>query len=224
MRSLELALYCEGPTDQLFLSIIIQRSSRKILEQHKQGSINVPRVETIEINKTGLRRDECVFQAACKAAKYHILVVHADADHPTREKALRERFQPGYTLVQRTEGKICKNLLPIIPVRMTEAWMLADHEAMQNVLETSLRIQELGLPSKARQVESDPDPKHTLRQIMQKAAAERSRRRREVDLNSLYAPLGSRISLERLGNVPSYKQFMKDLTETLKILNLIQTT
>lgn len=222
MRSLELALYCEGPTDQLFLSIIIQRSSRKILEQYKQGSINISRVETIKINKTGLRRDECVFQAASKAAKYHVLIVHADADHPTREKALLERFQPGYRLVQQAEEKICKNLLPIIPVRMTEAWMLADHEAMQDVLETALRVQELGLPSKARQVESDPDPKHTLRQIMQRACAERSRRHRAVDLRSLYAPLARRINLERLGNVPSYKQFVKDLTETLKILNLVE--
>ena len=73
-----------------------------------------------------------------------------------------------------------------------------------------------------RQIESDPDPKQTLKQIMQRAYTGRSRRHREVDLSPLYAPLGRRISLDRLNDVPSYHQFVDDLTATLRTLNLIK--
>ena len=100
--------------------------------------------------------------------------------------------------------------------------LAADHDLLRREIGTSISAQNLGLVSKARQVESDPDPKRTLKELIRKANAERSRRRREVDLNALYAPLGRGISLERLGNVPSYEEFVKDFTRTLKILNLIE--
>lgn len=221
MRNLELALYCEGPTDQLFLSIIIQRTSRKILEQYGQRSINIPRVERIEINKTGLRQDECVWQAACKATKYHILIVHCDADRSTGERAFSERFQPGYERVQQTAGKVCKNLLAIIPIRMTEAWMLADHEAWRDVVETDLRIQELGLPRRARQVESIGDPKQTLKQVLQRIYSDKARRHRQTDIVVLYEPLANAIRLERLNEVPAYYKFREDLIRALSNLKFI---
>lgn len=56
---------------------------------------------------------------------------------------------------------------------------------------------------------------------MQRAHSEHSRRRHEMDLNRLYLPLGRRISLERLSYVPSYKQFVDDLTEALQALHFI---
>jgi len=90
------------------------------------------------------------------------------------------------------------------------------------LMRTNMKPQELGLVSKARQVESDPDPKQTLRTIMQKACAERSRRRRDIDLEPLYAALGYQISLDRLRQVPSYQQFVQDLTTTLQALKLLQ--
>ena len=225
MKALALALYAEGSTDRYFLPSIIRRTSRLILDRHGQSRLEVRPVDLIEINKVGISQNECILQAAQKAIENHMLIVHCDADHPTPEKALKERFLPGYELVQQAQEQICKSLVPIIPIQATEAWMLAaDHDLLRREIGTNKSARDLGLVSRARQVESDPDPKQTLKEIIRKANEERSRRRREVDLRLLYAPLGREISLERLGNVPSYKQFMKDLTETLKILNLIQTT
>ncbi len=223
MKNLALALYTEGVTDQHFLPDVIRRTSRRILDQFSQNTIRVQPVDTIEFSKIGLGQSECIFYAAHKASKYHLLIIHCDADHPTPEKALRERFRPGYELVQKTSEHLCKSLVPIIPVQMTEAWMLAaDHDLLREVIGTSIRARDLGLVNRVRQVESDPDPKQTLKQIMHRAYAERSRRHREVDLSSLYAPLGRRISLDRLSNVPSYKRFVDDLTATLRTFNLIK--
>jgi len=220
--NLGLALYSEGSTDQRFLQIVIRRTARHVLEQHGRRSVNVPRVEPIKINKIGLRQDECILQAAYEAARYHILIVHADADHPTRDKALSERYQPGYERVQQIDVKICKNLFPVIPVYMTEAWMLADLEALRDVIETDMRPQELRLPRKAKQVELDTDPKQTLKEVLQKAYAHKSRRHRRIDLDFLYEPLALRINLGRLSEVPAYQQFKADLIFALKKLDLIR--
>jgi hypothetical protein len=222
MKRLVLALYAEGTTDEQFLPPIIRRPTESILRQHEQHVANVtarviPR--TVSITK----RDECILQAARHASSCDILIIHCDADAPTPEKALRERFHPGYELVKQTAEWVCRSLVPIIPIRMTEAWMLAaDHVLLKRLIGTTMTTQDLGLVNKARQVESDPDPKQTLKRIIQRAHAERSSRHRDVDISPLYTALGNQMSLDRLNSVPSYQQFVADLTATLKILNLIQ--
>jgi hypothetical protein len=224
MMRLALALYAEGNTDNHFLPLIIRRTSRKILAEHEQSHMNVAPIEPIKLTEKKHTRDENILQAARQAVRYQALIVHSDADYPSPERALKERILPGFHLVQQhTKGSVCEKLLPIIPVQMTEAWMLAaDHDLLREVIGTSIRAQDLGLVNRVRLVESDPDPKQTLKQIIHRAYTERSRRHREVDLSSLYAPLGRRISLDRLSNVPSYKRFVDDLTATLRTLNLIK--
>ena len=58
VRSLVLALYAEGPSDHLFLPIVIQRTLRQLLEQHKQMAVRVLPVKSIELNRTGLGQAE----------------------------------------------------------------------------------------------------------------------------------------------------------------------
>jgi hypothetical protein len=102
---------------------------------------------------------------------------------------------------------------------MTEAWMLADSEALSLVVGASPE----GLPPHPHQVESEPTPKEKLEQIIQDALARYPRRRRRPFKQSLYKefyePLARQISLERLRGVPAYRQFEADLTDTLIKLN-----
>src|SRR5207249_3578543 len=95
----------------------------RILRQGEQQAANVtarivPRTTSIT------KRDEAILQAARNASSCDILIIHCDADAPTSERALRERFHPGYELVKQTAERVCRSLVPIIPIRMTEAWML----------------------------------------------------------------------------------------------------
>lgn len=96
--------------------------------------------------------------------------------------------------------------------------MLADPEALRNVIGTNLSAEELGIPVHPHQVESDPAPKQTLDGAIQRAVAQR--RRRRIALQSVYDPLARQISLTRLGGVPAYAQFVADLTQTLIALHL----
>lgn len=221
MKNVALALYAEGPTDQLFLPEVIRRTAKQNLNQSGHQYIDVKPVDPISFSKSGMKRDECILQAARRAANYNILIIHADADYRTAERALKERFYPGYSLVQQAQEDVCRCVIPIVPVQMTEAWMLADPEALRTALGTSKKAQELGLPQKAKLVEADSDPKQTLKMIVGKANTHRTRQR-FVEVNSIYTLLGRKVDLLRLGDVPAYQRFMQDLVNAFRIINLIE--
>ncbi|SRR5260370_23723403 len=130
MRVLVLGLYAEGSTDHDFLPPVIQKTAERILAQHEQCEVEAL-VFPIEPSKS-VKKDHAkgILQAARDSFGYHALIVHADADDPTPEKALSERILPGYRLVQHAKGQVCKHLVPIIPVQAIEAWVLADYELL----------------------------------------------------------------------------------------------
>jgi hypothetical protein len=223
MATLVLAFYAEGPSDEHFLPLIIQRTTEQLLVQRGRTIVDVlePMVLKPSLDREATRAER-ILAVARRASGYHALVVHADADHATPEHALNERIWPGFELVRQAREAVRHQLVPLIPVQMTEAWLLADPEALRVVVGTNLESHVLGLPDRAHQVESFPDPKQALNQVIQNALANRPRRRRRLDLNTVYEPLARQISLERLEGVPAYRRFVNDMSETLTALNLIQ--
>lgn len=227
MITLVLALMAEGPTDERFLPIIIQRTAEKILRERSRFVVDV--LEPIDLRKeirpgTYKNQAERILLAAQHAAGYHALIVHVDADDRTHHDAIYERIQPGFDLVKASKEDVCRQLIPIIPIRMTEAWMLADPEAFKEVVGTDVPTRNLGLPARPHQVEAELDPKHQLRQAIKLASASRPRRRRRrgIRLGHLYEPLARQIRLERLSAVPAYQRFVDDLTACLIALRLAE--
>jgi hypothetical protein len=217
---LALALYGEGNTDDRFLTLIIQRTSRKILAEYRKSNVNVAPVEPIKLFEKTSTREENILQAARQAFRYQALIVHSDADNPSFNKALKERILPGFHLVQRSTEAVCEQLLPIIPVQAIEAWMLADIEVLCAEIRTDLSARELGIPEKAKQVELVSKPKLRLNEAVSKVNKQ-LRPHQRIDVNLLYEPLGSKLRLGRLSQLSAYQQFVNDLTDTLKSLSLI---
>jgi hypothetical protein len=223
MKVLVLGLFVEGSTDYDFVPPVIRRTTEQILAQHDQSGIYEASVLIIQLT-TNQKKDraESILQAACDAYGYHALIVHSDADDPEPSKAIFERIEPGFKLVQETNENACKDLVAIIPVQAIEAWILADYELLLREVGTDLKANDLGIPEIAKYVQKISKPKRRLEEAVQKAYASRSRRMREIDIRFLYQPIGEKINLKRLQQVPSYLQFVEDLTETLTNLNLIQ--
>lgn len=219
MTTLVLALLAEGPTDELFLPGIIQRTVQNLVLRRGRTVIDVlePMLVTIRPDIQG--QAERILEAAYQTEGYHALIIHADADHHSADRALNERFQPGVLLVQ--DSGINHHLVPLIPIRMTEAWLLADPESLLNIIGTWMNTNALGLPSHPHQIESDPDPKATLKEVVRRATAQRGRRRK-LQVADVFAPLARTISLERLQRVPAYQQFVQDMTGALVELHIIE--
>lgn len=224
MTTLVLALLAEGNTDRRFLPILIQRTAAGILADRGRTVVDVldPVVVEPEIRSAG--QANRMRSVAGQVAGYHALMIHIDADDATPHRALDERFRPGADLIHQAHlsGEfVCNLLIPIVPVHMVEAWMLADTETLRIVIGTTASAEDLGVTSHAHEVEANADPKHMLREVVRRAYINRSRRRRGVSISDLYEPLARQISLNRLRLLPSYQRFQQDLTDALIRLNMI---
>lgn len=222
MKKIGLALYCEGNSDEYVLPILLQRTSRHIIIEGGGSDLNIPPVKRIEVPKSGQGDD--ILAAAIKAGTegYDILFVHKDADDPGSEKVRKNHIEPGLRKVHETTKKVCKNVVPVIPIRETEAWMLADIKILQDILSINMDIKELGLPTRPVLVEKIADPKHVLQETIRKSLEHKSRRHRKINIEAVYTRLAQEVHLDFLKQVPAYKTFASELIQTLKFLNLIR--
>lgn len=78
------------------------------------------------------------------------------------------------------DADVSDHLVPIIPVRMTEAWLLLDELAIRTVAGNPGGRTALSLP-KHHEVERVHDPKSLLRQALLDAASVTGRRRVRLD-------------------------------------------
>ncbi len=140
---LRFALYHEGSSDQHFLPFLIRRTVGRIVAGRERYALDIFEVEAVNEwnglpSPTGAYPTR-VLEAARRAEGFDALVIHRDADSPSTAVALRRYIQPAFKLVEESTEPICKVLIPIIPVRCIESWMLADADALHTVTETNVR-------------------------------------------------------------------------------------
>lgn len=104
--------------------------------------------------------------------EFDVLIVHRDAERAAADSRIEE-----IRAASATAG-IAWPTVPIIPIRMTEAWLLLDEQAIREVAGRPTGNMPLNLPPMAR-VETTPDPKATLKQALATASGLSGRRLRE---------------------------------------------
>lgn len=146
--------------------------------------------------------------------QYELVAVHRDADAVGRDLRLQE-----------IEAAIREHMpqvvhVPVIPVRMTEAWLLVDEEAIRRVAGNPNGRCRLTLPPLKR-VESVADPKSELKRLLA-TASELSGRRLER-FNRRFSE-NRRQLLQRLdaggpvAKLPSWQAFVHDVENGLRRL------
>lgn len=101
---------------------------------------------------------------------FDVIVVHRDADNAGPDPRTQEIINAV------TTEAAAAQVVPVVPVRMTEAWLLLDEAAIRQVAGNPNGRVGLKLP-KPHEVESVADPKHALRQCLLTAADCTGRRR-----------------------------------------------
>ena len=101
--------------------------------------------------------------------------------------------------------------------------LLADPDALRVTVGTNLSPDDLGIPIRAHEIEGEAQPKEHLTAIMRTAYAQRTQRRRGVDIADLYQPLADQIRLEKLKQLPAYRQLIDDTITALTSLGFIST-
>jgi hypothetical protein len=213
-------LYTEGNTDVRFLSSVVERTLFEIA-YYCTGDIET-KLEILEISKTGLSFNDQVLQASnLGQEKYGILIlfIHTDSDDENDIQVFQSKISPALDLLsQQSKDKYCKNLVAIVPIQMTESWMIADRELLKDEIGINKTDEELGIHLNP---ESIKNPKFLIEDIIRLSKEDLTKRRRNkgLEISDLYQIIGQKIELSELNKIPSYIKFKSSLISKLKELN-----
>lgn len=204
------ALYlCEGSSDTGLRLHIESIAADVGMEVH----VTVPDLNRLP-NKPGHSVEDklrAAQQLSDGGHDYDLVVIHRDSD---REPPDRRRSEIAQAVAAVSPGLAH---VPVIPVRMLEAWLLLDHAAIREVAGNPNGRMALDLPKPAR-AESVADPKALLRQAIATASEEKGRSLQK--LQTRFPANRARLlqMLDREGPVTrlaSWRSFTDDLRKAL---------
>ena len=208
----------EGTTDVKFLGQVIRRTFEHVAFDCL-GEIEVFEPELMEpIGATYVKQ---LLNASVSSFEIglQVLCIHADSDSPSANQVLERKLDPAFTDIQAYGGDNCKNLVAVIPIHMSEAWILADVDILREEIGTTLSATHLAL---TRSPESYADPKMAIENAVRLARAGLTRRRRgDLTLADLYQILGQRVRLERLERLGSYLAFKGAVVDAYRRLGFL---
>lgn len=209
----------EGTTDVRFLESIIERTFVEAAMDCK-GVIDVFTPEWIKTQAQTFNDSVLEAAEAAETQGLMVLCVHTDADDALDERARDERIDPSFKKVHDTqEQSICKNLIAMVPVQMTEAWLLADEEALLRAMMSTASLSTLGIENSP---ESYSDPKTKIKEAIRNAHKNRPKRhRQQLTIADLYGPVGQQCDLNKLRLLPSFRKFEEEVRTALQKLNYL---
>lgn len=212
-----IGLATEGTTDIRFFESIVRRTFQEIAMKECRSDIDID-IRRLNTKKTGLSFVEYVKQASYDGVKdfgMMALAIHTDADRETYDGRRRYNIDPAQEELDRQGDDYCKILTPVIPVRMMEAWMLADKELLKSEIGTTKSDNNLGIN---KDPESIADPKAVIEEAIRIAQSDLPRRRRRLIISDLYSIIGDKIGLDKLLSLPSYRRFQDEVRNTYRTL------
>ena len=151
-------------------------------------------------------------QALESSGGVDLLFVHRDAENPRDTEARHREIRTAIV-----EVGYCGPIVAIVPVRMTEAWLLLDESAIRKIAGRPRDTMNLELP-RARDVERIADPKDSLDKILIQASGAKGRRLRKIhrELPRMRNQLLQDLELGGpLEQVPSWVRFRDDTMRAL---------
>lgn len=213
-------LFTEGTTDIRFLESIV-KTTLENLAIECSGYIETE-LQIIKIDKSGLNFNQQVIKAAEKAKKdYEILIlfIHTDSDNKDDSNVFNTKINPAQeTIEQQTDDLVCKKIVAIVPIQMTESWMLVDKELLKNTIGVEGSDIELGIH---KHPEDISNPKAVIENIIRisKEGQVKRKRNKGLTISDLYQIIGQKTDVSKLEKLASYMKFKNSLIEMLRELN-----
>ncbi|WP_437673195.1 DUF4276 family protein [Sorangium sp. So ce131] len=193
-------VYAEGPTDDRFLCNVLNRMLPPLAVEVCKGGFYIDDARRISEPRRmrGASREERIAAAIEESwGECTLFVVHSDGEGAP-DMVRRERIEPGLARARRARPDLVA--AACVPVRETEAWMLADPEAFRRIFETD---RHLPLP---RDPEAEADPKKALEAALCGLGARMGR-----GVEEYYAVLGAEVRVDALRRLAAFQQFEEEL-------------
>ena len=177
MRHLQFTLFADGPTDRALLPIL----DWLIRETHQPDTIAHEFLSKPEL-RTDLSLTERL-RIVLDLAPCDILFIHRDAEKQDPRLRYDEIAKAVATLSAQHANvpHVC-----VVPVRMTEAWLLVDELAIRQAAGRPKSTEPLDLP-KLNRLENIADPKAALYELQRNATGKKGRRRTSFDVREAAA-------------------------------------
>jgi hypothetical protein len=133
-----------------------------------------------------------------------ILFVHRDSESVSMNERLREM-------------PVGEHIVPVVPVRMTEAWLLIDEKAIRGAASNPNGSMKLNLP-KRKELEKIA-AKTVLHELLQSASGNTGRRLRSFNVDQAVHRVAELTEdYTELRNLDAYEAFRKRLDATLRLI------
>lgn len=196
-------LVAEGPSDRALIPILDW-----LIEQHSTAGYESQFAEHLPPHRSGL---SARISAALRIYPCDLLFVHRDADRADVDERVNE--------IYRALPQGSANHVLVVPVRMTEAWLLSDEAAIRAASDNPNGVAPLDLSP--RRWDHLPDPKSVLRTALRTATGLPARRLERFDPDSRRVRVAELTdSFSRLRDLPAFTKLEDDLSDALRILGL----
>ena len=173
MSQLRYTLVADGPSDRALLAILTW-----LLRQHLKGWAIQP--VYADLWRLPQRPDTLAERVVASIELFpcDLLFIHRDAEGQPPEW----RFQEIANALQNISAtRFSPLVVSVVPVRMQEAWLLIDEQALRQAAGNPNGRQPLLLPTLSH-LEDHADPKEAMRVLLLEASGLRGRRRRQFDI------------------------------------------
>lgn len=168
-HTIRATLLCDGPSDS-----VLERILSQLWRERIDGiALDITFADTRRMeSKRGVfseRIHETLQKYPCE-----VLFLHRDAENQSAE----DRKQQMESALGEVSPSAMDGIFPVyvIPVRMTEAWLLIDEQAIRLAAEFPQGTHDIGMPA-LKTLESLPDPKTTLHGLIVEASLRTGRHR-----------------------------------------------
>lgn len=197
------ALAADGPSDKVLISII-----NWSLGQFGVQSIDANWVDFGRIPKQPDLRGR--LRAALDLYSCDLLFVHRDAEKQSPSLRRSEILD--------ALGTNINAHVPVIPVRMTEAWLLIDEQAIRSAADNPNGTDPLNLPE-IRRLEALADPKQVLYDALKKACGLRAGRREKFPVRERVYQIPNYIDdFSPLRQLSAFRQLESDIQAALQTI------
>lgn len=193
----------EGATDRAYYEVLLPRILTDISLREGTRSVQIPESAAVQLSLSGRAVEEVAGEICKNAQAFHIAFIHADIGGRGVRQSLAQRSQSYCDRANELCAWPQERCVTITPNRETEAWVLADVEAVLDALGYAGSATELGLSATAAAAEALPDPKSVLENAVRLATP----RRRRSAPSQIFSAVAQAQSLDRLRGAESFRLF-----------------
>lgn len=201
MNELRFTLLTDGSSDRALIGVL-----KWLLWQHLPRTVAI-QAEWADLSRLPRRPRGLAERLSHAVALYpcDLLFVHRDAERAPRQKRIEE-----IGLALAASGRTVRNI-GVVPVRMTEAWLLFDEVAIRQAAGNPNGREPLDLP-RLPTIEDLPNPKARLHQLVRHASGRSARRWRRLNIGATVKRVADLITdFSPLRRLPAFQAVEADI-------------